>query len=45
MPQTEISGLEGIFDAIDLGLVVLDERLCVLQWNGWMETATSAKAQ
>jgi len=40
MQPTEAFDLEGIFDAIDLGLVVLDERMLVLQWNGWMESAT-----
>jgi PAS domain S-box-containing protein len=44
MPRTETSGLEGIFDAVDLGLVVLDERTRVLEWNGWMEAATGLQS-
>lgn len=43
MRRTETSNLEGVFDAVDLGLVVLDAQMRVLEWNGWMETATGQK--
>ncbi len=33
------------FDAVDIGLVVLDEKQCVLAWNGWMETASGIAAK
>ncbi len=32
-----------ILDAVDSGIVVLDEQLTVLHWNGWMEMVTGIK--
>jgi PAS domain S-box-containing protein len=44
MPSIKASGLEGIFDLVDLGLIVLDADMRVLAWNGWMEAATGQNA-
>jgi len=43
MQRADPSGLEGIFDAVDMGLVVLDAQMLVLEWNDWMETATGRR--
>jgi PAS domain S-box-containing protein len=42
-PDTPFVGLT--FDAVDIGLVVLDEKQCVLAWNVWMETASGIAAK
>ena len=40
MQHSDSAPLKGVFDTVDLGLIVLDEHSRVLDWNGWMESAT-----
>jgi len=40
MPFTEPASAAGIFDAVDLGLIVLDAGMRVQAWNGWMALTT-----
>lgn len=47
MEQTDakrMPWLEGILDALDVGIVVLDRHGRVQYWNGWMETAAAMPA-
>ena len=37
-PETPFAG--PMFDAVDIGLVVLDQDQRVLAWNAWMESAS-----
>ncbi len=41
----EHTALEGVFDAVDMGLIVLDQNALVLEWNAWMETASAIPAE
>jgi PAS domain S-box-containing protein len=45
MSHPECHPLEGVFDAIDVGLIVLDASCRVLRWNGWMTAATLLAAE
>ena len=36
---------EGIFDAVDIGLIVLDQNGHVLEWNAWMAMASGIPAE
>ena len=40
MSHPERQFLEGVFDAIDAGLIVLDSERRISRWNHWMESAT-----
>jgi PAS domain S-box-containing protein len=37
--------LEGVFDAVDMGLIVLDQDARVLEWNAWIATAAAIPAE
>jgi PAS domain S-box-containing protein len=40
MPLTEPIDIDGVFDAVDIGLIVLDPEQRVIGWNAWMAAAT-----
>jgi PAS domain S-box-containing protein len=40
MPAPERQPLEGLFDAIDVGLVLLDGEHRIVGWNAWMDWAS-----
>ena len=42
-PETPFAG--PTFDAVDIGLVVLDQDQRVLAWNAWMESASGIRAR
>ena len=44
MTTPEIPFAGSTFDAVDIGLVVLDQDQCVLAWNAWMESASGIAA-
>jgi PAS domain S-box-containing protein len=45
MRLPEKSGFDDVFDAVDMGLIVLDQDGCVLEWNGWMAAAAAIPAE
>jgi PAS domain S-box-containing protein len=44
MSRTDPSIQDGVFDAIDVGLVILDARWRIQGWNRWMSAATGISA-
>jgi len=40
MPGADKAHFEGVFDALDTGLMILDGEARVLAWNAWMASAT-----
>ena len=45
MTLPETVALEGVFDAVDMGLIVLDQDARVLEWNAWMAAAAAIPAE
>jgi signal transduction histidine kinase/CheY-like chemotaxis protein len=45
MTATNQSFLDGVVDALDSGIVVLDQQQCVQTWNTWFAQASSVSVQ
>jgi PAS domain-containing protein len=45
MSALDTCKLNGVFDAVDVGLIVLDQDARVIGWNGWMTVASEITAE